>query len=163
MLGLDVLSEYAFGVSAGALDVVRRAASPLATASDRVARWGDLPSCPGVPGCVAAQLEPGGDVRVRVRVAASSRRAWRYVFGCVDGAGQLRDFPVWVEIGMRAPAAGEERVVEVEMPEPLRPLFRHGCTGLALLDVNPVLSTVRPMTADVEARFVFAFRRGHLD
>ncbi len=163
VLGLDVLSEYAFGVSAGALDVVRRAASPLATARDRVARWGELPRCPGVPGCVAAQLEPGGDVRVRVRVVASSRRAWRYVFGCVDGAGRLRDAPVWVEIGMRGPAAGEERVVEVEMPEPLRPLFRRGCTGLALLDVNPVLSTVRPMTADVEARFVFAFRRAHLD
>jgi predicted aspartyl protease len=163
LLGLDMLSEYAFGVSAGALDVVRRAASPLATTSDRVARWRDLPSCPGVPGCVAAQLEPGGDVRVRFRVVASSRRAQRYVFGCVDDAGRLRDSPVWVEIGMRAPAAGEERVVEIKMPEPLRPLFRRGCAGLALLDVNPVLSTVRPMTADVEARFVFAFRRGHLD
>jgi hypothetical protein len=34
---------------------------------------------------------------------------------------------------------------------------------LALLDVNPVLSTVRPMTADVEARFAFAFRGAHLD
>jgi hypothetical protein len=70
---------------------------------------------------------------------------------------------VLVEIGIRASAAGEGRVVEVAMPEPLRPLFRRGCTGLALLDVNPVLSTVRPMTADVEARFVFAFRGAHLD
>jgi hypothetical protein len=140
--------------------------SKLETVNDRIARWGDLPSCPGVPGCVAAQLESGADVRVRVRVAASSRHAWRYLFGCVDSTGRLRDLPIWVEIGMRAPAAGEEKVVAVEMPEPLRPVFRRGCTGLALLDVNPVLpvlSIVRPMTADVEARFALAFRRARLD
>jgi predicted aspartyl protease len=162
-LGLDLLSDYAFGVTGGALELVRRPPSPLAVAAERVGRWRDLPDCPGVPGCVAAQLETAGAVRVRVRSAASSPRAWRYLFGCVDGAGELRDFPIWLEIGLRAPTAGQERVVEVAMPDRLRQIFALGCKGLALLDVNPVLPAVRPMTADAEARIAITTRRLRLD
>jgi hypothetical protein len=75
----------------------------------------------------------------------------------------LRDLSIWVEIGLRAPAAGQETVVDVEMPERLRPLWKRGCDGLALLDVNPVLAGVRPMTGDVDARLVFGDRRIRLD
>ena len=35
--------------------------------------------------------------------------------------------------------------------------------AVALLDVNPVLAGVRPMTADAEARMTFGIRRAHLD
>jgi predicted aspartyl protease len=162
MLGLDLLSEYAFGVSGGALEIVRRAPSPLTVAAERIGRWRDLPSCPGLPGCIAAQLEPAGPVRIRVRVAASSPRAWRYLFGCVDGKGGLRDFPFWLQVAIRAPKAGEERVVDVAMPDQLRQIFALDCAGLVLLDVNPVRADVQPMTADVEARFTISTRRARL-
>lgn len=56
-------------------------------------------------------------------------------------------------------AAGQERVVEVAMPEQQQQLFALDCKGLALLDVNPVLAAVRPMTADVEARWTLGSRR----
>lgn len=162
MLGLDLLYDYAFGVSAGALDLIARAPSPLASAGERVGRWRDLPRCPGVPGCVTAQLEPVAGVRVRVRVAASSVRGQRYVFGCVDATGRLSDGPLWVEIGLRAPAAGDERVVDVALPEPLVPSWKAACAELVLLDVNPVLGHDRPMTGDVEGRFRFGVRRHRL-
>jgi predicted aspartyl protease len=163
MLGLDLLSDYAFGVSAGALDLVPRAPSPLASARERIGRWRDLPRCPGLPGCVAAHLEPGAGVRIRIRVAGAAARGQRYLFGCADGAGRLRDGPVWVEIGLRAPAAGQERVVDVAMPEPWQPFWKAACDQLVLLDVNPVLEQVRPLTADVEGRWQFGFRRARLD
>ena len=163
MLGLDVLSDFAFGVSDGALELEPRAASPLTSAPERIARWPDLPRCPDLPGCVAAALEPTAGVHVRIRVAATAPRAQRYLFGCVDGGRRLRDFSIWIEIGLRAPTAGQETVVEVPMPEPLRQVWAPGCKGLALLDVNPVLAGVRPMTADAEARMTFGIRRAHLD
>ena len=54
-------------------------------------------------------------------------------------------------------------MVEVAMPEQLRPFWKTGCEMLALLDVNPVLAGGRPMAADVEARFTFSSRRLRLD
>jgi hypothetical protein len=163
MLGLDLLSDYAFGVSAGTLELVRRAPSPLAVAAERVERWRDLPRCPGLPGCVAAQVEPGAGARLRVRTAASSPRAWRYLFGCVDRDARLAELPFWIEIGVRTATAGQERVVEVPMPERIQPIWRLRCAGLVLLDVNPVLPAGRPLTGEVEGRFTFGNRRLRLD
>jgi len=163
-LGLDLLADYAFGVPDGAaLELEQRAQSPLSSVRERIGRWHDLPRCPDAPGCVSAQLEPTDGVRFRVRVLASSPRAYRYVFGCVDGNGRLRDLPIWVEVGLRAPTAGQERMVDVEMPERLRPLWKVGCEGLALLDANPVLPAERPMTADVDVRLAFGDRRIRLN
>ena len=167
MLGLDVLSDFAFGVTDGALELEPRAPSPLTSAAARVARWRDLQRCADLPGCVAAGLEPsagvGAAVHVRIRVAASAPRAQRYLFGCVDGRGRLRDLPIWIEIGVRSPTAAKETVVEVPMPERLRQVWASGCTGLALLDINPALAGVRAMTADVEARIAIGSRRARLD
>jgi predicted aspartyl protease len=165
MLGLDLLSDFAFGVTDGALELEPRAPSPLTSAPDRLARWLDLPRCPDQPGCATAQLEPsaGVGVHVRIRIAATPPRAQRYLFGCVDDGGGLRDLPIWIEIDLRAPAAGQEKVVEVPMPERLRQIWAPGCKDLALLDVNPVLPGVRPMTADVDARIAIASRRMRLD
>jgi hypothetical protein len=75
----------------------------------------------------------------------------------------MRDLPIWIEIGLRAPTAGEERVVEVEMPERARPRWKADCDGLALLDVNPVLTSIRPMEGDVEGRVAIGSRRVRLD
>lgn len=163
LLGLDLLSDYAFGVSSGAFELAPRASSPFAAATDRIARWRDLPGCAGVLGCVAVQLEPAATVRVRVRAAASSPRPWRFLFGCVDGAGRPRDFPIWIEVGLRTLTAGKETVVEVPMPERLQQIWAVACPALALLDVNPVLADVRPLTGDAEGRFSFANRRLRLD
>jgi len=163
MLGIDLLSDYAFGVADGALQLEPRAPSPLASAAERIGRWHDLPRCPDVPGCVSAQLEPGDGVRVRVRAVASTPGAHRYVFGCADKTGRLRNLAFWIEVGLRAPTAGQERVVEVEMPEQLRPLWKVGCDSLALLDVNPALLGVRPMTADADARIAIGTRRIRLN
>jgi hypothetical protein len=169
MLGLDVLSDFAFGVTDGALELEPRAASPLTAAAVRVGRWKDVPRCPDLPGCVAAEIEPtagvgaGVGVDVRIRVAATAPRAQRYLFGCVDGGGRLRDLPIWIEIGLRSPTAGRETVVEVPMPERLRQVWVAGCAGLALLDVNPVLAGVRPMTTDADARIAIGNRRARLD
>jgi hypothetical protein len=163
-LGLDLLADYAFGVSDGAaLELERRPSSSLPSVRERIRRWPDLPRCPDVPGCVSAQLEPTDGVRFRMRALASSPGAYRYVFGCVDPKGQMRDLPIWVEVGLRALTAGQERVVDVEMPERLRPLWKVGCESLALLDVNPVLPAERPMTADVDVRLVFGDRRIRLN
>jgi predicted aspartyl protease len=164
MLGLDVLSDFTFGVTeGGAFEVVPRPRSPLAGARERVGRWPELPVCPDLPGCIAARLEPGPGVQIRIRVAASSPRDWRYLFACADAAGRLDDRPFWLEIGMRAPAVGQEKVVEVLMPERIRALWKIGCDNLVLLDVNPVVADVRPMTAPVEARMTFSNRRVRLD
>jgi hypothetical protein len=163
MLGLDILSDFAYGVSDGALELARRAPSPFAGAPERVARWRGLPRCLGLPGCVTAQPEPAAGFRVRIRTAASSPGPWRYLFGCVDPNGQQSQLSIWIEIGVRAAEAGQERVVDVSMPEPMRQAFAAGCSGLALLDVNPVLAAERPLTADVEARFTFGNRRLRLD
>jgi len=163
MLGLDVVGDYAFGVTDGALVLAPRAPTPFAAAPERIARWRDLPSCPGVPGCVSVQLEPAERIRVRVRSSVSSARPWRYLFGCVDGAGRPRKFPFWIEIGLRTQTAGQERVVEVPMPEPIRQAWPAECPALALLDVNPVLPAGRPMTSDAEGRFTFSNRRLRLD
>ncbi|HEY7373890.1 MAG TPA: aspartyl protease family protein [Polyangia bacterium] len=163
MLGLDLLSDYAFGVSAGVLELVRRASSPLAGAAERVERWRDMPPCPGLPGCVAAQVEPGTGARVRVRTAASSPRAWRYLFGCVDRDARPAELPFWIEIGIRAATAGQERVVDIPMPERMQPIWRLRCASLVLLDVNPVLPVGRPLTSEVEGRFTFGNRRLRLD
>ncbi len=163
MLGLDLLSDYAFGVSAGALELVHRAPSALVGAAERVERWRELSRCPGVPGCLAAQVEPGPGIRVRVRAAASSARAWRYLFGCVDRDAQLARLPFWIEIGMQAATAGQERVVDIPMPEQMQPIWRLRCAGLVLLDVNPVRPGTRPLTGEVEGRFTFGNRRLHLD
>jgi hypothetical protein len=100
---------------------------------------------------------------VRVRAAASSPRPWRFLFGCVDGAGRPRDFPIWIEVGLRTLTAGKETVVEVPMPERLQQIWAVACPALALLDVNPVLADVRPLTGDAEGRFSFANRRLRLD
>lgn len=162
MLGLDLLSDYAFGVSAGALELVPRAPSPLAVAAERVGRWRDLPRCPGLPGCVTAQVEPGPGAGVRVRTAASSARAWRYLFGCVDRDARPAELPFWIEIGLRTATAGQERVVEVPMPAQMQPIWRLRCAGLVLLDVNPVMPA-RPLTGEAEGRFTFGNRRLRLD
>jgi hypothetical protein len=163
MLGIDLLSDYAFGVADGALQLEPRAPSPLPSAAERIGRWHDLPRCPDVPGCVSAQLEPGDGVRIRVRAVASTPGAHRYVFGCADKTGRLRNLAFWIEVGLRAATAGQERVVDVDMPEQLRPLWKVGCDSLALLDVNPALPGVRPMTADFDARIVIGTRRIRLN
>jgi hypothetical protein len=49
------------------------------------------------------------------------------------------------------------------MPERIRALWKIGCDNLVLLDVNPVVADVRPMTAPVEARMTFSNRRVRLD
>jgi len=51
----------------------------------------------------------------------------------------------------------------VDMPEQLRPLWKVGCDSMALLDVNPALPGVRPMTADFDARIVIGTRRIRLN
>jgi len=163
MLGIDILSDYAFGVADGALQLEPRAPSPLPSAAERMGRWHDLPRCPDVPGCVSAQLEPGDGVRIRVRAVASTPGAHRYTFGCSDKTGRLRNLAFWIEVGLRAATAGQERVVDVDMPEQLRPLWKVGCDSLALLDVNPALPGVRPMTADFDARIVIGTRRIRLN
>jgi hypothetical protein len=38
-----------------------------------------------------------------------------------------------------------------------------GCAGLALLEVNPVLASVRPMSADADARIAVGNRRARLN
>src|SRR4030095_13751283 len=78
MLGIGLLSDYAFGVVDGALELEPRAQSPLPSAAERIARWHDLPRCPDVPGCVSAQVEPGDGVRFRLRAGASSPGAQTY-------------------------------------------------------------------------------------
>ncbi|HMF39916.1 MAG TPA: retroviral-like aspartic protease family protein [Polyangia bacterium] len=163
MLGLDVLSDFAFGVSQEALELARRAPSPFAAVPVRVARWHDAPNCPDVPGCVHVQLDQADQVLVRMRSAASSSRPWRYLFGCVDREGRPRDFTIWIEVALRTQTAGQERVLEVPMPEQLRQIWAVECPALALLDVNPVLPAVRPMTGDAEARIALSNRRLRLE
>jgi len=165
MLGYDILSGYAFQVTRAGLRLRPRTAPLVETVGARVARWHDLPSCPDLPGCVAAAPVVPGDpaARIHVRVAAAFPGATRFLFGCVGDGGRLAS-PFWLEIAVRRPAAGAELDVAPREVAPPRQLWAARCTRLALLDVNPVIDAARPMTAkvDVEARLKLETRNMRL-
>ena len=161
MLGNDILFGYLFQVTAAGIRLKPRAPSLLDSVGARIARWRDLPSCAGAPGCVAADLVPRGDgtSRIHLRILAAPTRPFRYLFGCLDGEGRLRDVPFWIEIGLAHPGAGAEIDTDPEGPLPMRQMWAKGCARLGLLDANPIVAGGRPLSGAVEARFAGNTRR----
>jgi hypothetical protein len=158
MLGNDVLAGYAVQLVPGTLRLRPRAASVLEAVQERIARWRELPACPGAPGCVMASLVPvaDGTARIHLRFLAATTRSWRYLFGCLDRAGRLR--PIWVTIGV----GQQGRESELDVDEPAAPpvfrrMWAEECSNLQLLDVNPSVPAMSPSVT--EARFA-ADRRG---
>ena len=164
MLGFDILSVYSFQVTAMGLRLRPREASLTDDVATRIARWGALPNCPD-PGCVAAAPVAPGDhaARVRVRFAASYPRAMRFLFACSDDHGRLDNFPLWLEVSVSRPTAGTEVETALEGAAPqVRQLWGSHCMRLTLIDVNPVIESVRPLGADVESRVALDSRNAHL-
>jgi hypothetical protein len=165
MLGNDILYAYTFQVTRAGLGLRPRTADLVASAPGRIARWHELPTCAGVPGCLAADLaasnSPDGVPSVRVRFLALPSRPFRYLFGCLDSAGRLRDSPLWIEIAVRQPTVGTAVDVAVapEVPLAFRRLWASGCARLALLDANPIVDGARPLPAIAEAHLATDFRR----
>ena len=165
MLGNDIMYAYSFEVTRAGLALRPRAADLVTSAPGRIARWRELPSCAGVPGCLAAALvaskSPDGVPSVRLRFLAVPPRPFRYLFGCLDAAGRLRDSPLWIEIAVRQPTLGAETDVAVapEVPLAIRRLWASGCQRLALLDANPIVDGARPLPASAEAHLATDFRR----
>ncbi len=163
MLGNDILYRFAFQLTRDGLALRPRPTDLVASAPRRIARWTDLPACPEMPGCVAAELAPGdpADPHVRVRFRAVPPRPFRYLFGCAGADGRLRDSPLWVEIAVRAPLPGAEVDVAVapETPVPIRRFWATGCAGLTLLDANPIVEGARPAPAVAEAHLASDLRR----
>jgi hypothetical protein len=162
MLGDDILYDYAFQLTREGLALRPRAPDVLASAPRRIARWRELPTCPGAPGCLTADLVDGSadPPRLRVRFAAVPPRPFRYLFGCLDAGGRLRASLFWVEVTVRQPAVGQaiDIPVEPEAHPALRRLWSTGCVGLALLDANPVVDGARPLPAVAEARLAAQIR-----
>lgn len=154
MLGTDVLFAHAFQVTAGGLRLKPRAEDLLGATAARIARWRQLPTCAGAPGCVSARLDPagsgaGGVARVLVRLLAVPPRPFKYLFGCTDGEGRLRRSLFWVEItvGQVAPNGDVEATFGPETPAAFRQLWARGCTQMALLDANPIVDGLPPPAA----------------
>jgi hypothetical protein len=161
MLGNDVLFGHVFQVTISGLRFKPRAPSLLDAVGARIARWRDLPTCAGAPGCVTADLVPRGDgtPRIHLRILAAPPRPFRYLFGCLDGEGRLRNVPFWIEIGLAHSAAGAEIDAEPEGPLPMRQMWAKGCERLGLLDANPIVAGGRPLAGAVEARLAADRRR----
>jgi len=165
MLGNDILYGYTFQVTRAGLELKPRTADLVSSASRRIARWRDLPSCPAAPGCITAALTvpaaTDGLPRVSVRFEAVPPRPFRYLFGCLDAAGRLRASPFWIEIAVRQPVRGAETVIVVapELPSAFRRLWSNGCERLALLDANPIVDGARPLPATAEAHLANDIRR----
>jgi hypothetical protein len=136
-------------------------ASRLATIEDA---GGELPKCPD-PGCVSAAPVAPGDraARVHLRIAASFSRPMRFLFACSDGHGGVDRFPLWLEISVRRPTAGTETETAPEGSDAVRQLWGSHCTRLTLIDVSPVIESVRPLGADVESRLALDARNAHLE
>ena len=165
MLGNDILYGYAFQVTRAGLALKPRGADLLSSALRRMARWRDLPSCPAVPGCITAEVRPRAAAeslpRVGVRFQALPPRPFRYLFGCLDGAGRLRASPLWIEIAVRQPRLGAEIDIAVapEVPAAFGRLWATGCERLALLDANPIVNGARPLPETAEAHLAIDIRR----
>ncbi len=165
MLGNDILYAYAFQVTRAGLELEPRTAALVTSAPRRIARWRDLPSCPGAPGCITADLKaPAAAVgvpQVGVRFLAVPPRPFRYLFGCLDAAGRLRASPFWIEIAVRNPSPGAETDIFVapEVPPAFRQLWANGCERLVLLDANPIVDGARPLPVTAEAHLATDVRR----
>ena len=165
MLGNDILYGYAFQVTRAGVALRRRTADLLASTPARIARWRDLPVCAGAPGCLIAQLaSPSGPTdgpRLRVRFVAVPPRPFRYLLGCLDGAGHLGTSPFWIEVAVRQPAPGVEVDIPVapEVPTAFTRSWGNACAGLALLDANPIVEGARPLPPVAEAHLAADMRR----
>ncbi len=163
MLGDDILYDYAFQLTREGLALRPRGSDLLASAPRRISRWRDLPTCPGVLGCLTAELvDAAADVpRLRVRFVVVPPRPFRYLFGCLDAGGRLRGSPLWAEVAIRQPQVGVSVEVPVapEAPPAFHRLWAEGCARLALLDANPVVEGARPLPAVAEARLATQIRR----
>jgi hypothetical protein len=162
LLGEDLLSRYAFQVTAAGLKLRPRRAALAEGAAARIARWPDLPRCPDTIGCVAvtpgeAPADGAPRAWLRVRLLASFPRAERFLFGCTDVDPQGRTLNILMEVGIRHPVAGTDLTVGPEAEPVIQALWRGRCQRPVLLDVNPVIAD-RPLGADVEARFTFESR-----
>ncbi len=164
MLGNDILYTYAFELTPAGLTLKPRASDLVASAPRRIARWSDLPSCAGRPGCLSAELVAAtartDAPHLRVRFRALPPRPFRYLLGCLDAAGRLRPSPLWIEIAVRSPPLDTDVDVPVapEVPAPFRRLWADGCARLTLLDANPIVDGARPLPATAEAHLATEVR-----
>jgi hypothetical protein len=162
MLGDDILYDYTFQLTRDGLALRSRPPDLLSSTPRRIARWRDLPSCPGAPGCLAADLvdASGERPRIRVRFTAVPPRPFRYLFGCLDAQGRLRAAPFWVEVAVRQPAAGVavDITVDPEAPPAFRRMWASGCARLGLLDANPIVEGARPLPVVSEAHLALWIR-----
>lgn len=165
MLGNDILDGYAFQVTPAGLALRRRTADLLASTPGRIARWHDLPVCAGAAGCLTVDLAaprgPAEAPRVRVRFLAVPPRPFRYLFGCLDGAGHLGPSPFWIDVAVRQPAPGAQVDIPLapEVPSAFSRSWASACAGLALLDANPIVDGARPLPPVAEAHLAPDMRR----